>query len=133
MTLEAWTLHILMKRFLRRKCRFIKNKRVSEGRENDAAKTLAFCTFWEKKNMLHDFRSIPFFLACLNFAIFTAIFIIPVRHLSFDKSEVNSSIYGLCGVELKSFQCLRSRRRSKPTNFQNYSSASGDIRDKEKE
>jgi len=74
-----------------------------------------------------------FFLACLNFAIFTANFIIPLRsHLSFDKSEVNSSIYGLCGVELMPFQCLRPRRRSKPTNFQNYSSASGDIWNKEK-
>ena len=73
------------------------------------------------------------FLACLNFAIFTAIFINPLRsHLSFDKSEVNSSIYGLCGVELMPFQCLRPPRRSKPTNFQNYSSGSGDIRDKEK-
>ena len=35
-----------------------------------------------------------FFLACLNFAIFTAIFIIPLRsQLSFDKSEVNRVVY----------------------------------------
>ena len=34
------------------------------------------------------------FSACLNFAIFTAIFTIPLRnHVSFDMSEVNSSIY----------------------------------------
>ena len=44
-TLEAWTLHILMKRFLRRKCKFVKNKQVSDGRENDAAKTIAFYIF----------------------------------------------------------------------------------------
>ena len=38
--------------------------------------------------------------ACLNFAIFTAIFTIPLRkHVSFDKSEANSYIYGLwCGI-----------------------------------
>ena len=75
----------------------------------------------------------PFFLACLDFAIFTAIFIISLRkHVGFDKSDVNSSIYELCGVELMQFRCLRPRRRSKPTNFPNYSSASGEIRDKEK-
>ena len=43
----------------------------------------------------------PFFSACLNLAIFTANFTIPLRnHVSFDMSEVDSSIYGLCGVEL---------------------------------
>ena len=82
--------------------------------------------------MIFD-QSLLFFSLSACLAIFTAFFIIPLRsHLSFDKSEVNSSIYGLCGVELMPFQCLPPRRRSKPTIFQNYSSASGDIRDKEK-
>ena len=96
MTLEAWTLYILI-----RKCKFVKNKQVSDGREDDTAKTLLH--FLGKKIMYIYYMIFDesLFLSLLNFAIFTAIFIIPLRsHLCFDKSEVNSSIYGLCGVEL---------------------------------